>query len=91
MIHSSWNPLFQEYDFDLDDIYTGDVYPPREDLFRAFEIPLQEIRIVLLGQDPYHGPDQANGLSFSVPPTAAVPPSLKNIYKELQLLPTPKT
>lgn len=84
MIHSSWNPLFQEYDFDLDDIYTGDVYPPREDLFRAFEIPLQEIRIVLLGQDPYHGPGQAHGLSFSVPKGVPIPPSLQNIYKELQ-------
>ena len=45
--------------------------------------PLERVKVVILGQDPYHGPNQAHGLSFSVPPGIAVPPSLKNIYKEL--------
>ena len=84
MIHSSWKPLFGEFDFDLDDIYEGEVYPPKEQVFRVFELPVQDIRIVLLGQDPYHGPGQAHGLSFSVPTGISIPPSLLNIYKELQ-------
>jgi uracil-DNA glycosylase len=84
MIHSSWKQLFEEFDFDLNDIYDGDVYPPKEQVFRVFELPVQDIRIVLLGQDPYHGPGQAHGLSFSVPTGISIPPSLLNIYKELQ-------
>jgi uracil-DNA glycosylase len=84
MIDKSWQPLFDQYDFDLDDIYTGEVYPPREQVFRVFEMPVHKIRIVLLGQDPYHGPGQAHGLSFSVPTGIPIPPSLLNIYKELK-------
>jgi uracil-DNA glycosylase len=84
MIHPSWQPLFDEYDFDLNDIYEGEVYPPRDQVFRVFELPVDEIRVVLLGQDPYHGPRQAHGLSFSVPTGEKIPPSLQNIYKELQ-------
>lgn len=84
MIHASWKPLFDEYDFDLDSMYEGEVYPPKEHVFRVFQLPVNEIRIVLLGQDPYHGPGQAHGLSFSVPTGVAIPPSLQNIYKELQ-------
>lgn len=84
MIHKSWKPIFEQYDFDLNDIYEGEVYPPRNDLFRVFQLPVEEIRIVLLGQDPYHGPGQAHGYSFSVPTGVPVPPSLQNIYKELQ-------
>jgi uracil-DNA glycosylase len=84
MIHSSWKQLFEEFDFDLNDIYDGDVYPPKEQVFRVFELPVDQIRIVLLGQDPYHGPGQAHGLSFSVPTGISIPPSLLNIYKELQ-------
>lgn len=84
MIHPSWKPLFDEYEFDLNDIYDGEVYPPKEHVFRVFQLPVNEIRIVLLGQDPYHGPGQAHGLSFSVPTGVAIPPSLQNIYKELQ-------
>nr|WP_203908337.1 uracil-DNA glycosylase [Rhizocola hellebori] len=63
----------------------GPVYPPREDLFSAFRLcsPAQT-RVLILGQDPYHKPGQAHGLSFSVRPGVAVPPSLRNIYKELQ-------
>lgn len=60
------------------------VYPPEQDTFRAFNLtPLDQVRVVIIGQDPYHGPGQAHGLSFSVPPGVAPPPSLKNIYKEL--------
>jgi uracil-DNA glycosylase len=85
MIHPSWKPLFDQYDLDLDSFYTTEVYPPKEQVLRVFEVPVQDIRIVLLGQDPYHGKGQAHGLSFSVPKDIPVPPSLKNIYKELQL------
>jgi uracil-DNA glycosylase len=61
------------------------VYPTREQLFQALEYtPYEEVRVVILGQDPYHGPGQANGLSFSVPIGVRIPPSLRNIYKELQ-------
>lgn len=60
------------------------IYPPRGQRLRAFELtPLDEVRVVILGQDPYHGPGQAHGLCFSVPDGVAVPPSLVNIYKEL--------
>lgn len=85
MIHKSWKPIFEQYDFDLNDIYEGEVYPPRNDLFRVFQLPVEEIRVVLLGQDPYHGQGQAHGYSFSVPDGVPVPPSLQNIYKELKL------
>lgn len=61
------------------------IYPPREDVFNAFKMtPLEKVRVVILGQDPYHGPNQAHGLCFSVQPGVAPPPSLVNIFKELQ-------
>lgn len=61
------------------------VYPPRAAWFRALELtPLDQVRVVILGQDPYHGPGQAHGLCFSVPPGVRPPPSLVNIYKELE-------
>ncbi|MER7545918.1 uracil-DNA glycosylase [Spirillospora sp. NPDC127506] len=60
------------------------VYPPREDLFNAFRhCPFDAARVLILGQDPYHGPGQAHGLSFSVRDGVRLPPSLRNIYKEL--------
>jgi uracil-DNA glycosylase len=61
------------------------IYPPADQIFTAFNLtPLTEVKVVILGQDPYHGPDQAHGLSFSVPShITKLPPSLKNIYKEL--------
>lgn len=60
------------------------VYPAGQDIFAALNsTPLPSVKVVILGQDPYHGPNQAHGLSFSVPPGERVPPSLKNIYKEL--------
>lgn len=60
------------------------VYPPQKDVFNAFRSPeLSAVKVVILGQDPYHGPNQAHGLSFSVRPGIPAPPSLVNIYKEL--------
>jgi len=61
------------------------IYPPREQLFRAFELtPFDKVRVVIIGQDPYHGDNQANGLCFSVKEGVTIPPSLRNIYKELE-------
>ncbi len=60
------------------------VYPPSADIFAAFDAtPFDAVKVVILGQDPYHGPGQAHGLCFSVRPGVPVPPSLDNIYKEL--------
>ena len=60
------------------------IYPPGKDIFNAFELtPFERVKVVLLGQDPYHGPGQAHGLSFSVRKGLRPPPSLQNIYKEL--------
>ena len=84
--HESWKPLFEQFVFDdIEQMYEKDeVYPKKEDLLKVFEMDVREIRVLLLGQDPYHGPGQAHGLSFSVPNGIAIPPSLRNIYKELQ-------
>jgi len=84
-IHESWRELFNQYVFDIDDLTSCDnkVFPKKEDIFAVFQMNVKDIRIVLLGQDPYHNPGQAHGLSFSVPPTEPIPPSLRNIYKEL--------
>lgn len=60
------------------------IYPPAKDVFNAFRLtPADKVRVVLLGQDPYHGPGQAHGLCFSVKPGVPHPPSLKNIFREL--------
>tara|TARA_B100000508_G_scaffold44232_1_gene34527 strand:- start:3280 stop:3948 length:669 start_codon:yes stop_codon:yes gene_type:complete len=60
------------------------IYPPAKLVFNAFELcSLDEVKVVILGQDPYHGPGQAMGLSFSVPDGVRIPPSLQNIYKEI--------
>jgi len=62
-----------------------DVYPPDEEVFYAFKCtPFERVRVVVLGQDPYHGPGQAHGLCFSVRRGVAVPPSLRNVFKELK-------
>lgn len=62
----------------------GGVFPPPKQIFHAFELcPFSNVRVVILGQDPYHGAGQAHGLSFSVPDGVRTPPSLQNIYKEL--------
>jgi uracil-DNA glycosylase len=61
------------------------IYPPGREMFAAFDhTPLEQVRVVILGQDPYHGPGQAHGLCFSVRPGVALPPSLVNIYKEME-------
>ena len=61
------------------------IYPPGKDIFKAFELcPLDKVKVVILGQDPYHGYGQAMGLSFSVPQGVQAPPSLKNIFKEIE-------
>ena len=63
---------------------THRVYPPADDIFNAFHLtPLKDVKVVILGQDPYHGDGQAHGLSFSVKPGVEAPPSLVNIYKEI--------
>lgn len=60
------------------------IYPPGSQIFRAFELtPVDQVKVVILGQDPYHGAGQAMGLSFSVPANVPAPPSLKNIFKEI--------
>ena len=61
------------------------VYPPASQIFNALLLtPVENVKVVILGQDPYHGPGQAHGLSFSVPIGIKPPPSLRNIFKELQ-------
>ena len=63
----------------------GEVFPPREKIFRSLELtPIDSVKCVILGQDPYHDVGQAHGLAFSVNPGVKIPPSLANIYKELQ-------
>ncbi|MBC1408598.1 uracil-DNA glycosylase [Listeria innocua] len=63
----------------------GNVYPTEEDMFSCFRLcPYDKVKVVILGQDPYHGPGQAHGLSFSVQKDVRIPPSLRNIYKELK-------
>ena len=93
-IPKTWNEFFQsiqnkEYSINLhkflDKEYENNIcYPPRQLLFNAFKLtPLNKVKVVIIGQDPYHEPGQAMGLSFSVPDTVKVPPCLINIYKEI--------
>ena len=61
------------------------IFPPGSQIFKAFDLtPVDQVKVVILGQDPYHGPGQAHGLSFSVPENVPAPPSLKNIFKEIE-------
>ena len=94
-VPQAWQGLLEdicraEYFQRLDALVTqayeaGEVYPPRARLFACLEaVPPEGVRVVILGQDPYHGPGQANGLAFSVAPGVKLPPSLQNIFKELQ-------
>ena len=94
MQHSSWHQLlkeqlpegyFKQINQFLDQVYaSGTIYPPREKVFQALKTTnLEEVKVVILGQDPYHGPGQAQGLSFSVSDDIPAPPSLQNILKEL--------
>lgn len=77
---------YKELFYKVKDEYSKNiVYPDSEDIFNAFHLtPLSKVKVVILGQDPYHEPGQAHGLSFSVKPGIAIPPSLVNIYKELE-------
>lgn len=95
MTETSWTPILgeekqqpyfqQAMDFVAHERAAGKaIYPPAEDVFNAFRFtPLDQVKVVILGQDPYHQPEQAHGLCFSVQPGVRVPPSLVNIYKEL--------
>ncbi|GGD60589.1 uracil-DNA glycosylase [Erythrobacter arachoides] len=96
LVPDSWKPVLDPV-LDapagraLDDWLRGEaaagrtVYPPRADRFRALALtPLDRVKVVILGQDPYHGPGQAMGLAFSVPAGVKPPPSLVNIFKELE-------
>ena len=78
-------PYYRElYSFINQEYATRTVYPPADRIFEALHLtPLHEVKVVILGQDPYHEPDQAHGLSFSVMPGVQIPPSLANIYREL--------
>jgi uracil-DNA glycosylase len=80
-------PYWESLTLDINASYLIDeprVYPPAPLVFTALKLcPLHKVKVVILGQDPYHGPKQAMGLSFSVPDRQKVPPSLQNIYKEL--------
>ena len=103
-MQTDWNPLlgtelqktyFKELQkFVSDDRKQFTVYPAHENVFAALHLTTYaDTRVVILGQDPYHGPDQAHGLCFSVQRNVAIPPSLTNIYKELRAelnIPTPK-
>lgn len=94
MEHSAWHDLikanlpagyFGHISAFMDQVYSqGTVYPPREQVFAALSrTDLDQVKVVILGQDPYHGPKQAQGLSFSVPDDLPAPPSLRNILQEL--------
>ncbi len=75
----------QLYQRALEEYQNYTIYPPSEDLFTAFHLtPLKEVKVVILGQDPYHNPGQAHGLSFSVRKGVEIPPSLRNMYQELE-------
>lgn len=72
------------HDFLEKEYVTEIVYPERKNIYQAFDLtPFENIKVVILGQDPYHGPNQAHGLAFSVQPNAKFPPSLRNMYQEL--------
>ncbi|HSW89924.1 MAG TPA: uracil-DNA glycosylase [Patescibacteria group bacterium] len=94
-LEPSWKKeLAQEFDKpywqDLTDFVRSEyasktIYPPGSQILRAFDMcPFDKVKVVIVGQDPYHGPKQANGLSFAVSDGVALPPSLQNIYKEIK-------
>lgn len=94
-LENSWKELLEE-EFEKDyfqdlikfvrsEYQNGIVYPPGNHIFRALDLcPVEKVKVVIIGQDPYHGPKQAVGLSFSVSRDVRIPPSLKNIYKEIE-------
>ncbi len=82
--NSSWFPVLAERVRGEYQARPGGVFPPASLIFSAFDAsPFDETKVVILGQDPYHGPGQANGLAFSVNPGIAIPPSLRNIFQEV--------
>jgi len=94
MAQTDWNPLLRDQfeqpywkqlqQFVAAERAQAEVYPAHDDVFAALHTtPAEQVRVVILGQDPYHGPGQAHGLSFSVPHGVQIPPSLRNIHKEL--------
>lgn len=93
-IHPSWLAVLKDefekpyfiklIEFVKKEYASGKIYPEGKNIFRAFELcPFESIKVVILGQDPYHGPKQANGLCFSVNEGIRQPPSLQNIFKEI--------
>ncbi|MDM8212304.1 uracil-DNA glycosylase [Enterococcus hirae] len=94
ILHNSWQNLLAEefekdyykelHQFLAEEYQHHEVYPDMYHIYSALELtPYEKVKVVILGQDPYHGPHQATGLSFSVQPGVKIPPSLQNIYKEL--------
>lgn len=94
ILNNDWGPLLEEEfskpyylqlrEFLKKEYATKQIYPDMYDIFNALHYtPFHKVKVVILGQDPYHGPNQAHGLSFSVKPGVPAPPSLKNIFKEL--------
>lgn len=94
-IEESWQNILQEefekpyfknlVSFVKDEYTSQKVYPPGNQIFSAFEYcPFDKVKVVILGQDPYHGPNQANGLAFSVKDGVRIPPSLVNVFKEIK-------
>ena len=92
---TDWNPILREefekpywhelQQFVAEERSRGQVFPPHDQVFAALHLtPYADTRVLILGQDPYHGPGQAHGLSFSVQPGVRIPPSLQNIHKELE-------
>ena len=92
-MHPSWKPFlqsefakpyFQELSTFLHEAYAAKtIFPPKAQVFRAFTTDLGTVKVVILGQDPYHTPGAAHGLAFSVPDSQPIPPSLANIYREI--------
>ncbi|HCQ31087.1 TPA: uracil-DNA glycosylase [Candidatus Collierbacteria bacterium] len=94
-LESSWKELLKDEfeksyfkdlaEFVRQEYQSGTVYPPPKFIFNALDsLPVDQVKVIILGQDPYHGPGQAHGLSFSVPDGIKPPPSLQNIYKEIE-------
>ena len=94
MLSDEWQQALEEefrkpyyktlFEFVKEEYSKTAVYPPAEDIFNAMHLtPLSKVKVLILGQDPYHGDRQAHGLSFSVMPKTDIPPSLQNIYQEL--------
>src|SRR5436190_5825558 len=94
-IHDSWKALLRDefeqsyftslIDFVRTEYQSATVYPPGKEIFHAFDAcHFDDVKVVIIGQDPYHGPGQANGLCFSVGEGVRMPPSLVNIFKEIR-------